>query len=159
LIRPAIEGNAANGAFALRNVHSPAGVLLGALAHQISDHESAKGERRIVVGQCHSAELFNLGSIVIAHDETVGGQVKGRMQDLMVYELLGMAKSDDPEIEIRPEDKRLSEMTWAASKSFEKGDFVEAARQYREILGEFPNDAVAKTMLAWLVAEHRPDSQ
>ena len=27
----------------------------------------------------------------------------------------------------------------------------------REILGEFPRDAVAKTMLAWLVAEHRPD--
>jgi hypothetical protein len=74
-------------------------------------------------------------------------QVKGRKQEFMVYELLGMA-SDDLEIEIRPEDKRLSEMTWAASKSFEKGDFVEASRRYREILGEFPDDPVAKTMLA-----------
>ena len=75
-------------------------------------------------------------------------QVKGRKQEFMVYELLGMAKSDDPEIEIRPQDKKLSEMTWVASKSFEKGDFDEATRRYWEILAEFPNDPVAKAMLA-----------
>jgi adenylate cyclase len=75
-------------------------------------------------------------------------QVKGRKQEFIVYELLGMANSDDPEIEIRPRDKKLSEMTWVASKSFEKGDFDEATRRYREILAEFPNDPVAKVMLA-----------
>jgi hypothetical protein len=75
-------------------------------------------------------------------------QVKGRKQEFIIYELLGMAKGNDPEIEIRPQDKKLSEMTWVASKSFEKGDFDEAARRYREILAEFPNDPVAKAMLA-----------
>jgi adenylate cyclase len=104
---------------------------------------------------CISDSVFDAVASDVLARPLRRAQVKGRMQDLMVYELLGMAKSDDPEIEIRPEDKRLSEMTWAASKSIENGDFVEAARQYREILGEFPNDAVAKTMLAWLVAEQR----
>ena len=55
----------------LRNVHGPAGILFGTLAHQISDHESAKGERRVIVGQCHTTELFNLGSAV-THGEAVG---------------------------------------------------------------------------------------
>ncbi len=75
-------------------------------------------------------------------------QVKGRKQEFMVYELLGMAKTDDPELETRPADKKLSETTWVASKSFDKGDLEEAARRYGDILGEFPNDPVAKTMLA-----------
>jgi len=39
-------------------------------------------------------------------------------------------------------------MTWVTSKYFDKGDLEEAARRYRDILGEFPNDPVAKTMLA-----------
>ena len=59
-----------------------------------------------------------------------------------------MAKSDDPELETRPEDKRLSETTWVASKSFEKGDLEDAVRRYLDILSAFPSDPVAKTMLA-----------
>jgi len=74
-------------------------------------------------------------------------QVKGRKQDFMVYELLGIIGSEDPELDAGPENKRLSEMTWVASSAFEKADFVEAARVYREILADFPNDAVAKAML------------
>jgi adenylate cyclase len=75
-------------------------------------------------------------------------QVKGRKQKFMVYELLGMARSDDHEIEVRPSQRKLSEMTWLASASFEKGDLAEAARLYSEILGSFPSDGVAKSMLA-----------
>jgi adenylate cyclase len=75
-------------------------------------------------------------------------QVKGRKQEFMVYELLGMAKSDDPELETRPADQKLSEMTWVASKYFDKGDLEEAAQRYRDILAKFPNDPVAKTILA-----------
>jgi adenylate cyclase len=75
-------------------------------------------------------------------------QVKGRKQKFMVYELLGMARSDDHEIEVRPSERKLSEMTWLASASFEKGDLAEAARLYSEILGSFPSDGVAKSMLA-----------
>jgi hypothetical protein len=66
----------------------------------------------------------------------------------MVYELLGIADSDDPELKARPDDKRLSEMTWNASASFENARFAEAACRYSEILKEFPNDAVAQSMLA-----------
>ena len=75
-------------------------------------------------------------------------QVKGRKQEFMVYELLGMAGSDDLELETRSSDRRLSELTWSASTFFEKRDFDESARRYWKILGEFPNDTVAKAMLA-----------
>jgi len=62
--------------------------------------------------------------------------------------LCELSASDDLELETRPADKKLSEMTWITSKYFDKGDLEEAARRYRDILGEFPNDPVAKTMLA-----------
>jgi len=76
--------------------------------------------------------------------------VKGRKHEFMIYELLGMANSNDPELELRPEDKRLGDMTWAASDCFERGDVVGAARHYREILQLFPNDPVAAVMLRGL---------
>jgi adenylate cyclase len=69
-------------------------------------------------------------------------QVKGRKQAFMIYELLGIAGNDDPELAVRPHDQRLSEMTWIASKSFEKGDLAQAALHYREILQQFPGDSV-----------------
>ena len=75
-------------------------------------------------------------------------RVKGRQQDFMAYELLGMAGSDDPELAVRPQDERLSAMTWRASECLEKGDIEEAVRRYREISREFPNDPVANVMLA-----------
>ena len=74
-------------------------------------------------------------------------QVKGRNQAFMVYELLGIAFSEDSELKAGPNDKRLSDMTCIASGAFEKGDFGEAACRYRQILEEFPNDSVAKAML------------
>lgn len=75
-------------------------------------------------------------------------QVKGRRKAFMIYELLGIVGSDDAELKARPEDERLNDMTWVASGAFEKGDFAEAAFRYRGILDAFPNDAVAKAMLA-----------
>jgi class 3 adenylate cyclase len=75
-------------------------------------------------------------------------QVKGRKQEFMVYELLGMVDSDDPELEARPDDKLLNDMTWVASRCFEQRDFTAAARHYREILQRFPDDPLAKSMLA-----------
>ena len=75
-------------------------------------------------------------------------RVKGRQQDFMAYELLGMAGSDDPELAVRPQDEETSAMTWRASECLEKGDIEEAVRRYREISREFPNDPVANEMLA-----------
>jgi hypothetical protein len=43
-------------------------------------------------------------------------QVKGRKQAFMVYELLGIIDSDDPELAARADDKKLSEMTWVARR-------------------------------------------
>ena len=74
-------------------------------------------------------------------------QVKGRKREFMVYELLGIANSNDPELEARAEDRRLSDMTWVASSCLDRGDVAGAARHYQAILELFPSDPVAKAML------------
>jgi adenylate cyclase len=84
-------------------------------------------------------------------------KVKGRKHEFMVYELLGMANSNDPELALRAEDGKLSDMTWLASGCFERGDFAGAARHYREILVLFPNDPVATAMLRGLSPHLRPE--
>jgi adenylate cyclase len=81
--------------------------------------------------------------------------VKGRKLEFMIYELLGIANSDDPEVAVRAESRRLSELTWAASDCFERGDVAEAARRYREILELFPDDPVATVMLRGLSQSRR----
>jgi class 3 adenylate cyclase/ABC-type nitrate/sulfonate/bicarbonate transport system substrate-binding protein len=75
-------------------------------------------------------------------------QVKGRKHEFMIYELLAIRASDDPELRVRDRDERLSVMTWQASEQIEAGDFAAAARAYRAILDSFPDDPVAKFMLA-----------
>ena len=66
----------------------------------------------------------------------------------MIYELLGIAGSDDPEL--RPEDNaaELIRLTREASNLFEAGRFNEAAVAYGQVLSRYPDDAVAKAMLA-----------
>jgi adenylate cyclase len=97
---------------------------------------------------CISDSVFDAVAAKIVARPLRRVQVKGRKQAFMVYELLAIAASDDPELKTRPQDKRLSDLTWAASGAFEKGDFAEAAQRYAEILKEYPNDAVANSMLA-----------
>jgi adenylate cyclase len=75
-------------------------------------------------------------------------QVKGRKTRFMIYELMGFAGSDDPELAVRGEDAPLAEMTRVASAAFERGDFAEAARRYGAIREAFPDDPVARSMLA-----------
>ena len=74
-------------------------------------------------------------------------KVKGREHEFMIYELLGLNGSNDPEIAVRGEDAKLSVMTRSASDSFERGDFTEASHLYRIILQDFPHDPVARSML------------
>jgi adenylate cyclase len=105
---------------------------------------------------CISDSVFNLvGSAIVARPLR-RVQVRGRRQEFMVYELLGMANSNDPELAHRADDQRLSEMTWNASASFEQRDLPKAARQYRAILKQFPNDPVAKSMLDAMAGVIRP---
>jgi adenylate cyclase len=97
---------------------------------------------------CVSDSVFN----AIAHEIVARPlrrvQVNGRKQDFMIYELVGLANTDDPELQASPAGRRLSEMTWLASNCFEAGDLERAARLYRDIHREFPNDGVAESMLA-----------
>jgi len=97
---------------------------------------------------CISDSVFDAVATEVVARPLRRVQVKGRKQEFMVYELLGLAGSDDLELETRSSDRRLSELTWSASTFFEKRDFDESARRYWKILGEFPNDTVAKAMLA-----------
>ena len=97
---------------------------------------------------CISDSVFDAVATEVVARPLRRVQVKGRKQEFMVYELLGMGGSDDLELETRSSDRRLSELTWSASTFFEKRDFDESARRYWKILGEFPNDTVAKAMLA-----------
>jgi hypothetical protein len=84
--------------------------------------------------------------------------VKGRKREFMVYELLGIASSDDPELAARAEDGKLSELTWAASDCFERGDVAGAARQYREILRQLPDDPLATVRLRELSESLQPET-
>lgn len=108
---------------------------------------------------CISDSVFNAVVSEIIARPLRHVQVKGRKQDFMIYELLGLTNTDDPELEARPADRRLSEMTWAASKYFEAGDLEGAARRYRDILAQFPGDGVAKSMLAACLPSNVPAAE
>jgi adenylate cyclase len=74
-------------------------------------------------------------------------QVKGRKHRFMIYELMGMSDTDDPELAIRGQAVKLAMMTRDASAYFERGDRAEAARRYQRILDAFPGDPVANSLL------------
>jgi class 3 adenylate cyclase/ABC-type nitrate/sulfonate/bicarbonate transport system substrate-binding protein len=80
-------------------------------------------------------------------------QVKGRKTAFMIYELLALRASDDPELRVRDRDEQLSAMTRDASENFEAGDFAAAECAYRAILKVFPDDSLAAFMLGECVAE------
>jgi len=84
-------------------------------------------------------------------------QVKGRKTEFMIYELLALRISDDPELRVRDRNEQLSAMTWQASKRFEAGNFPAAERAYRDILKEFPEDSLARFMVAECVGKRRAD--
>jgi hypothetical protein len=69
--------------------------------------------------------------------------VKGRNTEFMIYELLALRASNDPELKVRYRDEELSAMTWQASENFEAADFAAAEHAYRAILKVFPDDTLA----------------
>jgi adenylate cyclase len=74
-------------------------------------------------------------------------QVKGREQAFMIYELMGIRNSDDPELVVSEDADKLCGMTRLASDHFERREFDQAAQCYDEILRAFPRDPVAKSLL------------
>lgn len=75
-------------------------------------------------------------------------QVKGRRREFMIYELLGIKLSDDPELNASERIAALCDRTREASICFEQGEFDQAALRYEDILRDFPDDPVAKSLLA-----------
>jgi adenylate cyclase len=100
---------------------------------------------------CISDSVFNAVASEVVARPLRHVSVKGRKQEFMVYELLGMTGSDNPEIKACSAEQRLSQITWRASEVFERGHLEEAAHRYQLILEEFPNDPVAKSMLEVLL--------
>ena len=77
--------------------------------------------------------------------------VKGRRAKVPVYELMGVFGADDPGLEPDPATLRLCKMTRLAYDALVKEDHGLAARRYREILAEFPDDPVALALVGRLV--------
>jgi hypothetical protein len=75
----------------------------------------------------------------------------------MIYELLAIRTGDDPDLKVRDRDEQLSAMTWQASQKFETGNFPAAERAYGDILNEFPEDPLAKFMIAQCAGKRRSD--
>jgi hypothetical protein len=96
---------------------------------------------------CISDSIFEHARAEILARPLKRVQVKGRRTEFMIYELLAIRGSDDPELRVRDRDEQLGAMTWQASQHFESGDFLAAERAYRAILGNFPGDLLAKVML------------
>jgi hypothetical protein len=84
-------------------------------------------------------------------------QVKGRKTEFMIYELLAIRTGDDPDLKVRDRDEQLSAMTWQASQKFETGNFPAAEPAYGDILNEFPEDPLAKFMIAQCARKRRSD--
>jgi adenylate cyclase len=80
-------------------------------------------------------------------------QVKGRKREFMIYELLGIKASDDPELKAPEHAATLCDRTGEASIYFERGELDQAARRYENILRDFPDDSVAKSLLAMCSAK------
>ena len=75
-------------------------------------------------------------------------QVKGRKTEFMIYELLALRASDDPELRIRDRDEQLSAMTYDASHQYSRLAILRRqSAPYRAILDNFPRDPVARFML------------
>lgn len=80
-------------------------------------------------------------------------QVKGRKSEFMIYELLGIKGSDDPELKASDRAVALCDRTREASICFERGEFDQAARHYENILRNFPDEPVARSLLAMCAAK------
>jgi adenylate cyclase len=71
----------------------------------------------------------------------------------MIYELLGIRASDDAELKASERAATLCDRTGEASIYFERGELDQAARRYENILRDFPDDPVAKSLLAMCSAK------
>jgi class 3 adenylate cyclase len=77
--------------------------------------------------------------------------VKGRQGRVMVYELIGIRDTTDPELSADDNATRLCAMTTCAMAALTAGHRPGARARYHEILAEYPADPVARIMFDDLV--------
>lgn len=81
--------------------------------------------------------------------------VKGRRGQIPIYELMG-AYGGGAELEPSPEIERLCRLTRLAHEALIHDDRPLALSRYREVLDEFPNDTVARTLAGRLAGAELP---
>jgi adenylate cyclase len=73
--------------------------------------------------------------------------VKGRQSRVMVYELMGIRDTVDPELFADAAATRLCTMTTCALTALTAEHLTEAQVKYQELLAEYPSDPVARYMV------------
>jgi class 3 adenylate cyclase len=105
---------------------------------------------------CVSDSVYNAVADRIIARPIQLASVKGRQSRVMVYELLGIRDSADPELSADAAATRLCDMTACAMASLTAGHRAEARARYRDILAESPADLVARIMFDELVVDAAP---
>jgi adenylate cyclase len=99
------------------------------------------------------------GSIVAELSDTLVArplrpiQVKGRRQELMIFELLGLRDSDDPETMASQTDIDLARMSSETVTLRLQGDLQGCTDLYRAILARYPDDEVTRLLLEEVVGD------
>jgi class 3 adenylate cyclase/ABC-type nitrate/sulfonate/bicarbonate transport system substrate-binding protein len=104
---------------------------------------------------CISDSVYNQANADILTRPIERVQVKGRKSEFMIYELLAIRNSEDPDLRVRDSDEKLCELTRLASLAFQAGDFSAAEQAYRRLLQEFPDDGLATSMIEECAARQK----
>ena len=100
---------------------------------------------------CISDSVYNAVADRIIARPIQFASVKGRESKVMVYELIGIRDTTEPELSADSKAIRLSAMTTRAMAALTAGHRAEARAKYQDILAEAPTDPVARIMFDDLV--------
>jgi adenylate cyclase len=100
---------------------------------------------------CISDSVYNAAADRIIARPIQFVSVKGRQSRVMVYELIGIRDTDDPELSADDAATRLCTMTTCAMTALIAGHLIEARVKYEKLLAEYPSDPVARFMVDHLM--------
>ena len=95
---------------------------------------------------CISDAVFELVADRVVARPLQRLSVKGRYGEFLVYELLGIAGSDDPELKAGERDIARCKMATMAMAYLTSGQVAEALDLYEKLLSKFPDDKAARLM-------------
>ena len=79
--------------------------------------------------------------------------VRGRSAQIMLYELVGISDSADPELQTSERELQMCRMTEAAADAFLSGRVADAIQRYDNLVVAFPDDPVARHLRDWVTAD------